>query len=333
MTKTDEDEIKEKKPALSKELLALLLMGGAVILLVGLFFSVGAREEIEADTKEEVSQAVSKEEKPVTVEEIVEEPVEVTVVQPSFDLVRVDKEGSAIIAGTAEPNSILTLNADGVELSQTDVGSDGNFVFNLDLPKGSDPLSLALIGEDETVSKETVLVMPVAEEKPVSPKIAIAQDDGEIIVQPEGEVGPVEQPLSLDSINYSEQGDVVLAGRGNDAQAVRVYVDNEPISMSRVEEGAWKFVIPDVEEGIYTLRVDAVDEVGNVTERVESPFQRVIAEMKEGAATIQPGFTLWKLAELKYGSGDRYIQIVEANKDNIKDPNMIFPGQVFEVPE
>ena len=32
-----------------------------------------------------------------------------------------------------------------------------------------------------------------------------------------------------------------------------------------------------IEEGIYTLRVDAINEQGEVVDRVESPFQRVIS--------------------------------------------------------
>jgi nucleoid-associated protein YgaU len=110
-------------------------------------------------------------------------------------------------------------------------------------------------------------------------------------------------------------------------------VDNQPVVLGAVDNGNWRFEVPNIEEGIYTLRVDAVDETGNVVDRVESPFQRVIAQMEEGEVTIQPGFTLWQLAELKYGSGDRYIQIFEANRGTISDPNMIFPGQIFEVPD
>lgn len=49
--------------------------------------------------------------------------------------------------------------------------------------------------------------------------------------------------------------------------------------------------------------------------------------------TIQPGFTLWGIAQERYGDGVFYVQVFEANKDKIKDPNLIYPGQVFSVPE
>jgi nucleoid-associated protein YgaU len=49
--------------------------------------------------------------------------------------------------------------------------------------------------------------------------------------------------------------------------------------------------------------------------------------------TVQPGFTLWGIAQERYGDGVLYVQVFEANRDKIKDPNLIYPGQVFSVPE
>ena len=47
---------------------------------------------------------------------------------------------------------------------------------------------------------------------------------------------------------------------------------------------------------------------------------------------IQPGYTLWAVARKTYGLGMQYVRIYHANKDQIKDPDMIFPGQVFSLP-
>ena len=48
--------------------------------------------------------------------------------------------------------------------------------------------------------------------------------------------------------------------------------------------------------------------------------------------TVQPGFTLWGIAQERYGDGVLYVQVFEANREKIKDPNLIYPGQVFSVP-
>ena len=264
-----------------------------------------------------------------------ENDLSVVVKVPSFDLVRVEKDGAAIIAGSAKPNSEVRLMIDGKELDIVKSDSKGTFAFITTIPKGDQPMELQLeeVGNTGLKSSETVLVMPSKVDELISPKIIIAEADGQIIVQEQAGVGPDIQPLSLDTINYSASGDVILAGRASSNQVVRVYVDNTPVVLGEVSDGKWLFEIPNIKEGLYTLRVDALDDTGKVVDRVESPFQRVIREMETGQATIQPGFTLWKLAELKYGFGYRYVQIFEANRDTIKDPDLIYPGQIFQIPD
>ncbi len=44
------------------------------------------------------------------------------------------------------------------------------------------------------------------------------------------------------------------------------------------------------------------------------------------------GTSLWRIARRAYGDGMNYTLIYEANKDQIKDPNLIYPGQVFNLP-
>ena len=48
--------------------------------------------------------------------------------------------------------------------------------------------------------------------------------------------------------------------------------------------------------------------------------------------TVQPGFTLWGIASQQFGEGVMYVQVFEANKDRIRDPDLIYPGQVFVIP-
>ena len=295
-------------------------------------------EDKAAEVKEDKA-AVGKEDKAVEVEDLNEnKAVEVEDLNennPKFDLVRVEEDGSAIIAGSAKPNSEVRLLVDGKELEVVEADGSGTFAILTTIPTGEKPLELQLedANDNSVRSKDTVLVIPNKETENKSPKIVIAETSGEIIVQDQNELAPEIQSLSLDTINYAESGDVILAGRAASEQTVRIYVDNKPVVLGEVTNGKWNFEIPNIEEGIYTLRVDAINEQGEVVDRVESPFQRVILEMERGQATIQPGFTLWKLAELKYGFGMRYVQIFEANRDSIKDPDLIYPGQVFQIPE
>jgi len=51
------------------------------------------------------------------------------------------------------------------------------------------------------------------------------------------------------------------------------------------------------------------------------------------SVTVQPGYTLWGIAQQNFGKGILYVQVFEANKDKIKDPDLIYPGQVFTIPK
>lgn len=48
---------------------------------------------------------------------------------------------------------------------------------------------------------------------------------------------------------------------------------------------------------------------------------------------IRRGDSLWKISRRMLGKGHRYTTIFTANEDQISDPNLIFPGQVFSIPE
>lgn len=48
--------------------------------------------------------------------------------------------------------------------------------------------------------------------------------------------------------------------------------------------------------------------------------------------TVQPGNTLWAIAKGQLGDGIRYVQVYEANREAIRDPDLIYPGQIFTIP-
>jgi hypothetical protein len=49
--------------------------------------------------------------------------------------------------------------------------------------------------------------------------------------------------------------------------------------------------------------------------------------------TVKPGDCLWNIAKKYYDDGSKYTIIYNANKDKIKNPNLIYPDQVFVIPE
>ena len=150
--------------------------------------------------------------------------------------------------------------------------------------------------------------------------------------------------IALDTIGYSDVGDVQLSGRAQpDTAKVRVYLDNRSVVSLPVDaQGRWRGDLPNVDEGVYTLRVDEVSAAGAVSSRVETPFKRESVQTlaQAGATqdgpvrsiTVQTGATLWAIARARYGDGTLYVRVFEANADAIRDPDLIYPGQIFDLP-
>ncbi len=176
------------------------------------------------------------------------------------------------------------------------------------------------------------------------PLVVIANSDGVKVVQSGAD--EADDDLVVDTISYDAAGDVELAGRGQPSGIVRIYLDNMPVSTAAMDAtGQWNTALSEIDAGIYTLRVDEMDQSGKVSSRLETPFKReslieLAAYMKFvddpariNIVTVQPGNTLWAIARKRYGRGILYVRVFEKNKDKIRDPNLIYPGQIFSLPD
>ena len=494
--------------------------------------AVGAPEPAtsEAASEEAVSESQSAEASSAAPAE----PLSSKLAAPKFDVVRIETDGSALIAGQADGRGYVVLSVDGVEQpeARADLSGNGQFVIFAFLPSTADQqaLRLHLYAEDGSgpvASVQTVFVAPAtavssgtesaaaaveeevaasedpeaesemasteakstnleaaaaqaanayaapvaeayaapvaeaaaapgAEEVTASKEpesetelastdmgssnaeatsapatVILADEDGVRVLQ-DGAPAEVAPAVTIDTISYSSNGDVILGGRGQAGNFVRIYLDNQSIATSEIAmDGYWAVELSDIEPGIYTLRIDELNPAGDVVSRAETPFKREAAEelaelmaveteaeeprfkvpsesavvakaedeeaqpdlqvetetapekplaqavtqvevnvQPEVAAldgqdeqssnggsavvedlpaetapalrvpskkfrvrTVQPGSTLWAIAKESYGAGIEYFKVFEANKERIRDPDLIYPGQVFEIPD
>jgi nucleoid-associated protein YgaU len=58
----------------------------------------------------------------------------------------------------------------------------------------------------------------------------------------------------------------------------------------------------------------------------------VVAVPKIVTTTVSRGDSLWRLSRGAYGAGTRYAVIYKANREQIRNPNLIYPGQIFVLP-
>jgi nucleoid-associated protein YgaU len=188
-----------------------------------------------------------------------------------------------------------------------------------------------------------------------APAVLLADSGGVRLLQPSAPRPRSIDRVIVDVISYDATGAVLLEGRSAPppppAESVRIYLDGTAVDTAKIaDDGTWRLPLADVESGVYTLRVDQLDPAGRVVSRFQTPFKRedpvALARLETGAAadprqtpararviTVQPGYTLWGIAADRYGSGFRYVHIFEANDDQIRDPDLIYPGQIFDLPE
>ncbi|GAA5069900.1 LysM peptidoglycan-binding domain-containing protein [Roseibacterium beibuensis] len=180
--------------------------------------------------------------------------------------------------------------------------------------------------------------------EPAAPSVIIAGPGGVRVAQGGTPPPAAQTEVRLDAISYDTEGDVILSGRGAAEAQLQVFLDNQPIRLGEVgPSGNWSLDLPEIDPGTYTLRVTELSPHGDVTSEVETPFLRedparvAAAPLMIGGGvsvmTVQPGFTLWGIAEENFGDGLAYVQIFEENRDQIQDPNWIFPGQIFRLPD
>jgi len=274
-------------------------------------------------------------------------------VKPSFDIVRVDPQGNAVIAGRAVPNSLISVRKGNEVIGTVKADKRGQWVLlpeNI-LSSGTHELTVMATGPDGTEvfsEKRLILVVPdsgnVIADQPGSRdtgSIAVAipnsAEETPFILSNTGDISAVK--LTLDVIDYGARVDaILLSGRAKPHTEVRVYLDNNYIGRTGADgKGTWRLNLSvDIPTGLYRLRVDRVGPDGQTLERVELPFLRAIpvGDIPDSEVVfVQPGNSLWRLARNVYGSGLRYTEIYKANKDQIRDPDLIYPGQVFFLPK
>ncbi len=282
------------------------------------------------------------------------------IVMPSFDVVRVAPNGSAVIAGRAAPGARVTVKDGEKDLGTAVADGRGEWVLlpSAPLTPGGRTLSLAAkLGEGPAVAseREVVLVVPerqkdIAGQPAAQPgqslALSVPRIEGAgpstVLQAPPAQRPPAVAPapqgqVTVDVIDYDKAGRVIFSGKAQPEGDVRIYLDNRLVGEAPSGAAPWRLT-PEAEvpPGNYTLRADLLGAGGRVVARVELPFQRaeVTPEvLAGGSVVVQPGYSLWRIARRAYGEGVFYTLIYSVNAEQIRDPDLIYPGQVFLLPK
>ncbi|MGH7082290.1 MAG: LysM peptidoglycan-binding domain-containing protein [Acetobacteraceae bacterium] len=261
---------------------------------------------------------------------------------PSFDVVRVDPSGHAVIAGLAPAGSTVTVIASGKVFGTTRSDQEGQWVLAPDQPLSAGghslTLSASLPDHPAIAGTERVVVAVPHHNHNSTPAVALLEAPVQPrLIDPPPPAGRPLTSIGLDLIQYGANGTVSLAGRAPPGAEIRVYLDDHLAGDSRADaSGHWLLALDrPVAPGMHQVRLDRIEPGGAVLARIAVPFDRTALPIPPGSGevtVVEPGQCLWLIAQRVYGNGVRYTLIYQANRTQIRDPNLIYPGQVFMLP-
>ncbi len=300
--------------------------------------SEDAVSEAQTSSEETLPQKTNEEQQVAKVEPIIEEPKE-TVTDENSTVVT---EPATVATQETETERVATQETETERVATQETETETAVIETV--PAQSETVAKAEVSEDGAETQTLPVEETEKEENTEEPLVVIAGKDGVKVVQSSKQNSS--QDVSVDAISYDEAGEVSLTGRGKPSQIVRIYLNNMPISTAAMDAtGQWSTALSEIDAGIYTLRVDELDKTGNVVSRLETPFKRERREdlaaymtsvdepARINVVTVQPGNTLWAIARKRYGRGILYVRVFEENKDKIRNPDLIYPGQVFSLPD
>ena len=270
-----------------------------------------------------------------------------TVVMPSFDIALIGPDGRGVIAGRAQPEAKIILLDGDKELAQDQADANGEWIIIAqDPPLSAGKHELRVIQHVDgraPMTSDQVVVAIVPDQKQSGPEkktlVMIApSSDAATLVQPPSTAGvPKSGDLVMSTLDYDEGGHVTVTGKATPGAVVRAYINDEMVAEGQAAaDGSWRLVLAKpVEPGKYKLRLDRLAKDGKPVARLELPFERIPVRPATGNSerlVVVRGDSLWNIARARYGNGFRHTLIYGANKDQIRDPDLIYPGQVFRLP-
>jgi len=183
---------------------------------------------------------------------------------------------------------------------------------------------------------------------------------------------PMAGALVVEAVETEPGGKLHVSGQARPGAGLRLYLNDSFVaSVTAGTDGRFAVTINEgVAPGSYRIRLDEVgSNSGAVRARAEVPFKvpdtattsvpaqatsstaqrpqlatagttvpapatspSTVVVPKIATTTVSRGDSLWRLSHLTYGAGTRYAVIYKANREQIRNPNLIYPGQIFVLP-
>jgi nucleoid-associated protein YgaU len=214
---------------------------------------------------------------------------------PAFDIARIEPTGEAVIAGRATPGATVELLRNGELHDRAVADQSGQFVMVPPrFPSGTYDLTLRSKQPDgkQATSKQSVAV--AIKPGPADRPVVALMTPGKptVVLSQPSAPKPMVGAVAVESVEIEPGGKFHASGRTQQPQLAAAVATALPGG--------------------------------------GSPSTMVLPKI--ATTTVSRGDSLWRLSRLRYGVGTRYAIIYKANREQIRNPNLIHPGQIFVLP-
>ena len=153
-----------------------------------------------------------------------------------------------------------------------------------------------------------------------------------------GETAAVVPALAPRSLSWKVNGELVIAGVSRGGERVTAKAAGRDFGEARVTgNGGWQIsgrVDLDKPRRVMSFALQDGDDQ-TVATYVLPVASRDLSQGMDGSklVVVQEGDALWRIAYRSYGEGIKYVDIVRRNAAAIDDPDLIFPNQIFAIPQ
>ncbi len=218
-----------------------------------------------------------------------------------IDAVSYDPEGRVFVSGRAAQETQLMFYLDDALVAETTSEVSGQWRQEL---------------EDVAAGLYTLRVDQVGDEAQVLNRAEI----------------PFQREEVADLVALAQGGDGISETGGGGPKAIADTPSADPDAENTASTDADEMVAEDMSSEASDTESADVLPAGDIAEDPAEETERA-TQRRIASVTVQPGNSLWQIAQERYGDGFLYVRVFDANRDQIRNPDLIYPGQVFDLPE
>ena len=239
-------------------------------------------------------------------------------VKLAFGSVDYNDGGDIVFSGTAQAGKTIRLYVDNKFVGDALVAKDNSWVFRgrENIKTGNHELRADQVDDSGKVAQRTAV--PFIRANPVKVAALLKTRKKEPVAEPATK--PVVEPSKT-----------IEAAKVAEATATPIIATQAPAEKTSVTQTP---VIPEPVEQKPVVQEPVVQKVQKLATRqpLAPPEEKTEKVELVSHVVIQPGNNLWNISRVIYGKGVAYTTIFQANKDQIKNPHRIYPGQIFSTP-